>query len=55
MKTTFQPSGKLPVNEFILQVCQKNDLKQAYLIIRAKVPVTWEQVKNAFKIINNQL
>jgi hypothetical protein len=53
MKTKTIPSGKLPVSEFIRQVCQKNDLKQAYLIIRAKVPVTFKQVKTAFKMINN--
>jgi hypothetical protein len=53
MKTKTIPSGKLPVNEFILQVCQKNDLKQAYLIIRAKVPVSFKQIKKAFKMINN--
>lgn len=53
MKTTFQPSGKLPISEFILQVCQKNDLNNAYLIIRAKVPVSFKQVKKAFKMINN--
>lgn len=53
MKTNFIPSGKLPISEFIFQVCQKNDLKQAYLIIRSKVPVSFKQVKTAFKMINN--
>ena len=56
MKTTknppFIPSGTLPVNEFIKQVCKKNDLKQSYLIIRAKVPVSYKQIKAAFKLIN---
>jgi hypothetical protein len=53
MKTNFIPSGKLTISEFIFQVCQKNDLKQAYLIIRAKVPVTFKQVKRAYNYINN--
>lgn len=53
MKTNFQPSGALPVNEFIRQVCAKNDLKQSYLIIRSKCPVTFKQVKQACKLINN--
>lgn len=53
MKTNFQPSGSLPVNEFIRQVCQKNDLNTSYLIIRSKVPVTWKQAKQAYIIANN--
>jgi hypothetical protein len=53
MKTKTVPSGKLPVNEFILQVCRKNDLNNSYLIIRAKVPVSFKQIKKAFKMINN--
>lgn len=53
MKTNFQPSGTLPVNEFIKQVCTKNDLKQSYLILRSKVPVSYKQVKQAHKLINN--
>lgn len=57
MKTTkqapFIPAGTLPVNEYIRQVCTKNDLKQSYLIIRAKVPVSYKQIKAAFKLINN--
>jgi hypothetical protein len=53
MTTKTIPSGKLPISEFIFQVCQKNDLKQAYLIIRAKVPVSFKQIKKAFNLINN--
>jgi hypothetical protein len=52
-KPAFIPSGSLPISEFVKQVCRKNDLKQAYLIIRAKVPVSFKQVKRAFNLINN--
>jgi len=53
MKTKTIPSGKLPISEFVKQVCQKNDLNNSYLIIRSKVPVSFKQVKAAFKMINN--
>jgi hypothetical protein len=52
-KPAFIPAGSLPLNQYIQTVCQKNDLKQAYLIIRSKCPVTFKQVKTAFKMINN--
>ena len=57
MKTTrnppFIPSGTLPVDEFIKQVCAKNDLNTSYLIIRSKAPVTFKQIKIAYQIVNN--
>jgi hypothetical protein len=43
---------KITVKRFIEETCKSNDLNHAYLIIRAKVPVSWKQVKDAYIKIN---
>lgn len=51
--TRIEPSGKLALSEFILRTCIKNDLNNAYFIIRSKCPVSFKQVKQAYNYINN--